>query len=128
MLRVDRTAFFKNKSMCDNTTGTKEIITPEDLERLIEKVKDHKANVNQIVDSIFDSLYYLDKLKFSENSKHHHYIDSCNKNLFNIMKWLDEEDRKNYIDSIGPLFTLQNHIKERYEKEILNPNNTKSEA
>ena len=114
--------------MCNNTTGTKEKMTTEDLERLIEKVKDHKHFVNRITDSILIALYYLNEIQRLDNSSHLYYQKQCRRRLDESMYWLADEDSKKYIDSVGPLFTLQNHIKARYEKEILNPNNTKSEA
>jgi len=128
MLRVDRTAFFKNKNMCNNTTGTKEKMTTEDLESLIDKVKDHKHFVNRITDTILVSHYYLNEIQRLEASSYPSYQRLCRRRLNEFIVWLAEEDPKSYIDSIGPLFTLQNHIKARYEKEILTPKNTKSEA
>ena len=114
--------------MCNNTTGTKEKMTTEDLESLIDKVKDHKLFVNRITDTILVSLNYLNDIQRLENTSHLYYQKQCRRRLDESMYWLADEDSKKYIDSIGPLFTLQNHIKERYEKEIFTPNNTKSEA
>jgi hypothetical protein len=97
----------------------------EKIKTLLFDIQDYQLLVSSIVKALSNIEYRLEKLKtldidYKDLPTTREHIErsykSCLKTDF---KYMELTAQKDYIDSIGVLWSLFNALKEQYEKEVL---------